>query len=97
VFGIPYWIKKYALIKNKENGNIYRPNEMRKIIFNAVDLSLGQSISYLKTKFDSPLYLEGSTTYNLLKKEFAKNNNFPLDKFDEHVKLLIKKATEKIY
>lgn len=97
VFGIPYWIKKYVLIKNKECDNIYRPNELKKIIFNAIDLPLDQSINYIKTKFDSPLYLEGSTTYDLLKKEFSKNNNFPLDKFDEYVKILIKKATEKIY
>ena len=26
VFGTPYWIKKYVLIKNKESDNIYSPN-----------------------------------------------------------------------
>ena len=97
VLGLPYWIRKYIMVKNKENNHKYTPPELEKIIFNAIDLGTVSAPSYIQGKFDTPYTFEGSTTYRLLKREFKQNKNFPLDKFHEHVIMLIKKATDKIY
>ena len=88
---------KYINIKNKENNIVYSSNEIDKIIFNAVDLAESASLNYIESKFNLPYYFEGSTTYTLIKRELAKNKNFPLDNFNKHVKILIKKKIEGIY
>jgi len=97
IFGVPYWIRKYVLVKNKENNHQYTMGELDKIIFNAVDLGNSQAPAYIQNKFNTPYTFEGSTTYQLLRREFAQNNDFPLDKFHEYVIMLIKKSTDRIY
>lgn len=97
IFGIPYWIDKFIRVKNKENNVRYNEKEIEKIIFNAIDLDYSQANRYIQTKFDSPYTLEGSTTFELLKKKLKENNNFPLDRFSDYVIMLIKRSTDKIY
>jgi hypothetical protein len=97
IFSRAYFLDKYINIKNKENNTVYSSSEIDKIIFNAVDLTESASLNYIESKFNLPYYFEGSTTYTLIKRELAKNKNFPLDNFNKHVKLLIKKKIEGIY
>lgn len=97
IFSLDYFLDKYINIKNKENNFVYSPNEIDKIVFNAVDLNLDASLGYIESKFNLPYYFEGSTTYTLIKRELAKNKDFPLDNFNKHVKMLIKKKIEGIY
>ena len=97
LLGTPYWIKKYILVKNKENNYRYTTSELDKIIFNAIDLGTQHSPAYIQNKFNTPYTFEGSTTYQLLRREFIQNNDFPLDKFHEYVIMLIKKSTDRIY
>lgn len=97
IFNSAYFLKKYIHIKNKENNLVYSSNELEKIIFNATDLDTNASLLYLESKFNLPYYFEGSTTYTLIKKKLSTNKDFSLDKFDQHVKMLIKKKIESIY
>lgn len=97
IFSSTYLLKKYIHIKNKENNFIYSKNELEKIIFNATDLDPKPSSEYLESKFNLPYYFEGSTTYTLIRKKLSTNKDFLLDKFNQHVKLLIKKKIENIY
>tara|TARA_R100001015_G_C4632530_1_gene196191 strand:- start:61 stop:1308 length:1248 start_codon:yes stop_codon:yes gene_type:complete len=97
IFNSAYFLKKYIHIKNKENNLVYSNNELEKIIFNATDLDTNASLLYLESKFNLPYYFEGSTTYTLIKKKLSTNKDFSLDKFDQHVKMLIKKKIESIY
>ena len=97
IFSRAYFLDKYINIKNKENNIVYSSNEIDKVIFNAVDLAESESLNYIESKFNLPYYFEGSTTYTLIKRELAKNKDFPLDNFNKHVKILIKKKIEGIY
>ena len=96
IFGVPYWIDKFIRVKNKENSNRYN-EKLKKIIFNAIDLDFYQANRYIQTKFDSPYTIEGSTSFEILKRKFQENSNFPLDRFSDYVIMLIKRSTDSIY
>ena len=59
-------IDKFIRVKNKENSNRYNEKELKKIIFNAIDLDFYQANRYIQTKFDSPYTIEGSTSFEIL-------------------------------
>tara|TARA_R110000765_G_scaffold137053_3_gene236459 strand:- start:566 stop:1819 length:1254 start_codon:yes stop_codon:yes gene_type:complete len=94
---MPYWIKKYIQIRNKETGNPYRESEIEKIIFNAIDLPDYLGLRYINEKFRMPFLQEGSTTRDLLKKELLEKVDFPLDNFSEYVKMIIQESINEIY
>tara|TARA_Y100000361_G_scaffold148339_1_gene161023 strand:- start:1572 stop:2705 length:1134 start_codon:yes stop_codon:yes gene_type:complete len=91
-----YWIKRYIQVRNKEVGTIYRPPELDKIIQYANDIPQNQ-MDYISSKFKMPYLHEGSTVYESLKKYYREKNNFSLDNFSEHVKIIINNSINKIY
>ena len=91
-----YWIKRYCQVRNKESGSIYSKSELDKIITYAIDLD-DLSLSYVSSKFRLPYLFEGSTVYRELKQYYLEKNNISLDKFSEHVKMIIKNSINKIY
>jgi len=91
-----YWIKRYVQVRNKESGEIYTKPEVDKIIQYANDLNSG-NIEYINSKFRLPYLFEGSTVYQNLKNYYLEKNNFSLDNFAEHVKIVIKNSINKIY
>lgn len=91
-----YWIKRYIQVRNKEVGTIYRPAELDKIIQYANDIPQNQ-MGYISSKFKMPYLHEGSTVYDALKKYYREKNNFSLDNFSEHVKIIINNSINKIY
>jgi len=94
---IGYFIKNYLKIKNKENANLYNSSELEKIYFNAMDLKGRPASKYIQSKFNLPYYFRGSTVYKKAQRLLGKNSDFSLDKFDKHVKLIIKNSIDKIY
>jgi hypothetical protein len=93
---MPYWIKRYCQVRNKEASEIYTKPELKKIIQYAVDLD-DSDLTYVSSKFRLPYLFEGSTVYQELKKYYLEKNNISLDNFSEHVKLIVKNSINKIY
>ena len=91
-----YWIKRYIEVKNKESNFQYSDSELKKIVFNALDNPTRQ-LEYIDKKFRFPFLYEGSTTYTLLKNYFVQNQNLSVDKFSQHVIMLLKRSIDKIY
>ena len=96
-FSDPYWIGKYIEMKNMEAGNLYGPQEiamMKRNSFNSTSLNIED---YINNKFRMPWMQAGSTVYEKLRKEFQENNDFPLDKFSEYVKIVVQNSINSIY
>ncbi len=91
-----YWIKRLCQVKNFESGMVYSESEIEKIIRYANDLGNGD-LRYVDSKFRLPFLFEGSTVYETLKKFYLEKNNFSLDNFAEHVKIVIKNSINKTY
>jgi len=91
-----YWIKQYIKVKNKEADFQYTDSEIKKIIFNAIDLPRGRD-DYIDKKFRFPFLQKGSTSRTTLEDYFLQNNNLSIDNFSEHVIILLKRSINELY
>ena len=96
-----YFIDKYALIKNKEKGQIFNKVEMDIIRSNSNQYySLGRvnsALKYINRKFRAPFLYPGSMFYDKLKREFVESGEISLDKFSEYVKMISKELAFSLY
>jgi len=97
LFQRSYWIGKYIEMKNKETGMPYSHQEIDMIKRNSFGLLAGDVEGYINKKFRMPWIHAGSTVYERLRREFKENNDFPLDKFSDYVKMIVENSINSIY
>ena len=84
-------------MKNKETGMPYSHQEIDMIKRNSFGLLAGDVEGYINKKFRMPWIHAGSTVYERLRREFKENNDFPLDKFSDYVKMIVENSINSIY
>ena len=92
-----YYIEKYVEMKNKETGNHFNKQEVATIARNAIrGTSRGFEV-YVASKFRMPWLSPTSAVFQRLKREFEETEEKTLDKFSEHVKMIVMNSISSIY
>jgi hypothetical protein len=96
-FSKNYWTGKHIEMRNKEAGRPFDPIQIESIKVSAFNIKTNTPAEYINEKFTLPWLNEGSLVYEKLKREYRENNNFLLDNFSEHVKIIVQNSINSIY